>query len=146
MVDSFNLNLSGAGPSFNGWPILPHGVGAYFSVFRNTTGSTVLSGGNSYGEYMPKAGRITAVAINYFNNTSAEFNYVVANYGGVTSPALRNTSPVLGATEGSDFNDISSTAIAFVAGDYIGIYVSEVVTGTTPPKIVIEGTIYVEFS
>jgi len=99
MVDSFDLcatALPGGGPSFYGWPILPHGGGAYW----NSSGSYIGGFGGtpdpqvgenqSFGEYFPctdAKGEILGVAANYTNFSGEDLALYVVNYGPTAWPA-----------------------------------------------------------
>ena len=99
MVDSFDLcatALPGGGPSFYGWPILPHGGGAYW----NSSGSYIggiggtpdpqVGENQSFGEYFPctdTKGEILGVAANFTNISSTIYALYVVNYGPTSNPA-----------------------------------------------------------
>jgi len=171
-VGGILLNTSGINCNnidINGWPILPHGGGAAFPLIgylgkvNNHPADKI---GATYGEYMPLSGRIYAGALNYYvNRHSAGIPYKImaAVYGSDscgasirtfeigTTLALDPPVPPLSVEDATYEKTGSlkkSSAIEFVEGEYIGIYVdisSIAVTPTVVPSLVVEGTLYIEF-
>ena len=163
MVNSFEVSQTG-GPYY-GWPILPHGLGTFYNVYNVSINTPSNSHPFAYGEYIPAAGNIVGGAIN-FRCTSTSgggsfpalgYNAYMINYGGTTpSPTrqlLKSLGPVIpNNSQGSTSNMLvalpaTPSQITFLAKDYIGIYVDiDDDTPTAPPRIIIEGTLYIQFT
>ena len=117
------------------------------------SGPTTTSG-PTYGEFIPGtsasvAGEILCAAVNYQNNSSTNYNVYVANYGTTSgfSRALIGTAArgIFGSLEISF--TIGSGTLPLAPKDYIGIYVEDTLGGsTTPPQVLIEGTVYFSLS
>ena len=171
MINSFQLVQSTLGTpptgatARHGWPILPHGLGTYYNVYNVSINDISNNHPWSYGEFMPAPGNIVGGAIN-FRCTSTSgggsfpalgYNAYMINYGGTTpSPTrqlLKSLGPVIpNNSQGSTSNMLvvpptSPSQIKFLAKDYIGIYVDiNDDTPTPPPNIIIEGTLYIQFT
>jgi hypothetical protein len=165
---SADMQVSGGGPSYYGWAILPHGGGAYYNVFGNYIG-TVLSGGTNYGsnigEYMPQAGKIYGGAINFAlkDNMSGQRYYVYGtNFGSSTTagafpPTIQAINQVATINSGGgniqgSFSNWFGSSIPFAPGDYIGIFIDYENIGSVAGRglsiddpITIEGTLYIRF-
>ena len=152
MVDSFNVAQSGT--NRNGWPILPHGLGTYYNVFNVSINTPSTTHPFAYGEYMPADGSIIGGAINFRNRSGVNHNAYMINYGTVTvTPSQANflsggnsLPSTLVTAVGSQILRMLAPPIKFVAGDFIGIYVDSDSEGSTPPEIIIEGTLYIQFT
>jgi hypothetical protein len=163
MVDSFDLtnipNTITIPASRIGWPILPHGHGAFYNVFGGSinipTGSNPgpeTAAGWSYASYLPgnpgSSGRIIACSINYCHKnlngpTSGFFNVLVINYStGQFENVITISATALATANSTQL--VLNPAIRIFEGDYIGICVTDPTnnSGNPPPQIAIEGTIH----
>ena len=153
MVDSFKVSQGVLSPYY-GWPIIPHGLGAYYNVYNISISVPQNSTPYSYGEFMPKDGFIVGGAINYKNASGSIHNAFMINYGPATAPsaASRQNFKILPPSIPIGESSISrmlagSDQIKFAQKDYIGIYVDIADdTPTAPPAIIIEGTLYIQFN
>ena len=163
MVSSFQVSQGVTGPLY-GWPILPHGLGAYYNVHGASINIPGPTRPHAYGEFMPNhlsGGHIIGGAINFRNAAGApEANVYMINYGPSTSPPQRERfgtglppSIGAGAQEGSLTRMLPVTPIKWSQKDYIGIYVdiTSDTPGVPPPAtpahgLIIEGTLYIQFN
>jgi len=149
------------GPAtLRGFPILPHGMGAFYNVFGAGINVPSSGSGFTYGEYMPYNGEIVGAAINLYSTSLISMKIYAACYGGGGSPFAQeligsvggidegsifyNTTGIVGretVTGRISFNPGVPAPVPFGRGSYIGIYVSS--GGTAPLDIAIEGTLYV---
>ena len=90
MVNSFDLEIIGGGiPGNFGWPILPHGGGAYYNIIgRYIGGAPGVTLGETYGEYMPSKGELLGFSINWQNNSATAYKVFMANYGSIGGKRL----------------------------------------------------------
>ncbi|MDA9072559.1 hypothetical protein N9K75_01645 [bacterium] len=144
MVQSFDLDISGLPPGPFGWPILPHGGGAYYNIIGRYIAVPSATLGQTYGEYMPSKGELLGFSVNWLNNSGISHNVFMANYG--PSNPMVSLSALGSIALGSGSTYLSrqvGNGIPFVQGDYIGIYVEDGGGGgTPPPPVIVEGTIY----
>jgi hypothetical protein len=160
------IDVSIAG-GVRGFPILPHGAGAFYNMFGAAINVPTSGLGFTYGEYMPYGGQIVGAAINLISTarapaTPAAQKYYAACYGGGGFPFAAELigSKAAGADEGSIFyNTTGATgfeavaippliapnpgpinAIPFGRGSYIGIFVD--FGGVATQDVAIEGTLY----
>ena len=163
-MNFIDVNIAGGQ---RGFPILPHGAGAFYNMFGASINIPTSGLGFTYGEYMPYGGQIVGAAINLISTarapaTPAAQKYYAACYGGGGSPFALELigSKAAGADEGSIFyNTTGATgfetvtglitsnpgpinAIAFGRGSYIGIFVD--FNGAATVDVAIEGTLYLK--
>ena len=158
MVSSFQVTQGSSPPAaaaYYGWPILPHGLGAYYNVYSVSINTPGNGTPYSYGESMAYNGNIVGGAINYRNASLNSQNIYMINYGPITSPGIQSRKnfkiilpTILGSTDGSISRQLTGPdQIRFFAKDYIGIYVD--ITDDTPtvaPELIIEGTLYIQIT
>ncbi|MDA9846623.1 hypothetical protein N9C10_01665 [Flavobacteriaceae bacterium] len=170
MVNAFDLDINGGGEI--GWPILPHGGGAFYNVLGEYINGSIfppgipISGsGWTYANfaYIPAAGTtgrgfFNGSSINYYytataRNVSYEVSAVCYGPSGYTATPL---SSLIGPGSGggsitTDFN----ASFVYLAEDYFGLAITGVnsglgvvkpAVGDTPPNIVIEGQIYINIT
>ena len=145
-----NVDLASFGQV--GWPVLPHGGGTFYNMFGRYIGAVPTSGnGFTYGEYIPGttadvSGEILCAAVNYQNNSNIDYHIYVANYG-VTSSFGSSLIGIAGPSSSGSLETSFTVGrgISIAPKDYIGIYVEDPeITNppNTPPKVMIEGTVY----
>ena len=159
MVNSFDLSTTGAG--LYGWPILPHGEGAFYNVFgRSIRGGPIGPGGavlETFGEPVVYDCSIVAVGINWSTLGLAGTinNVYVANYNtAVTQLIARIPNPRVATLRDSGCavynlaaNGQSILCSSTTPCEQIGIYVEDPSGGPggrSPPAIAILGTIYLK--
>ena len=147
MVASFDVALNGNSfPNNIGWPILPHGGGAFFNVYGRYIGGFPQNGvGPSYASHMAFDGEIIGASINYTTRYGSQLRCNIANFGPITPnlpifsftiPAAIAPLPVVYTSQDS----IIGQSIPFQTGDFIGMYITDQqAQAQAPPEIIIEG-------
>ena len=154
------IDVSIAG-GLRGFPILPHGAGAFYNAFGSAINVPTSGLGYTYGEYMPYGGKIVGAAINLISTsrvtTPSAQRYYAACYGGGGFPFAFELigSKAAGVDQGSIFYNTSGAtgfetlngliavnpgpinAVSFGRGSYIGIFVD--FTGAATVDVAIEG-------
>ena len=146
---SFYLDVSS---TIRGWPILPHGAGAYYNTFGTFIRGSAFNWESkpvSYGHYQASSGKITQMHINY-DFTSWEglpVNIKAINYtDGTTSDSI-----VIGPFDEFLVGSRSikfDTPVKFDANNHIGIFIEDTgngpVSGTQDSGCIIEGSLLVK--
>jgi hypothetical protein len=146
---AFDIDLFQPGSSF-GWPVLPHGAGAYYNLTGRYINAVPARGrGASYGEFMPGTsagvtGELLAGAVNYQNNSATNYDVFMSNYGTASPFGRARIGTAIAGTFGSlELSFLPTFGIPLAATDYIGIWVeSPGGPGALPPPLLIEGTLY----
>jgi len=149
MVPSFDLMLSN--PT-TGWPILPHGGGAFYNLGFNYIGGVPTQGRpETYGEFVPctedVGGEIVAASVNYTNQDLGRQNYdvYVVNYS-------TGNFEIIGPAPSGNMTWNTSGSLCWAAplglgipitgSSYIGLFVPVRGPGAPAPGVAIEGTVY----
>jgi hypothetical protein len=164
-MNSIHVDLGTNAP--RGFPILPHGAGAYHNVFGRAISVPTSGQGYTYGEYMPYDGEIVGAAINLYSNSidgiPIAMKFYAACYGGGGFPFITELigTKAAGADEGSIFYNTTGAvgfesvtgliqphpgvpaAIPFGSGSYIGIFVDD---PSPSVDVVVSGTLYVKIN
>jgi hypothetical protein len=150
LPNSFDIDLFQPGAIF-GWPVLPHGAGAYYNLTgRYINAVPSRARGSTYGEFIPGtsasvSGELLAGAVNYQNNTAQNYDVFMANYGTATAFGRARIGTVVAGTFGSlELSFLPGSGIPLAPTDYIGIYVEDPSgpPSNPPPQLLIEGTLY----
>ena len=156
---SFDVNIAGGG-NF-GWPILPHGGGAYWNVFGTYIGGAAgptAGAGETYANFAPSLnsggtgtnGIIVSAAVNYQNNAGARLPIYACVYGPASpfqAVSIGNMLPGGSGSLAADIFTLAGGGITFTNNDYIGVYVEDVAGGGTPvvASVLVEADMMVHF-
>ena len=154
LPNSFDVHLNQVAGAY-GWPVLPHGAGAYYNLTgRYINAQPTRARGSTYGEFIPGSiaginGELLAGAVNYQNNSALNYDVFMANYGTASSFGQALLGTALAGSFGSfEISFGSGSGIQLAPTDFIGIYVKDPFAppGTAPPQLLIEGTLYFSLS
>jgi len=143
---SFNVNPTIGGRPLVGWPILPHGAGAYYNLYGTYIDIPQTGRPWTYGEFIPceeMGGEIVSVGANYLNSGNTTYELYVCNY---TAQQQTKVGDLLAFNQGSLCWAVPlGNGIPIPGpGDYIGLFVFEPnnQAGVRAPTVLVEGTIY----